>query len=89
MLGLLDKFVFLLQYTNTLTMAQNLNTPMFQDNSSVGKGISLVVRVLWVWFGGMLTVLLVVPFSLRTVLFLILPPATITLLAISVINLLV
>lgn len=63
--------MFHLERTNTLAMAQNLFVPLFQDNSGAGKFISLPIRLIWVWLGGMLTVFLALPmFVVCTVLFL-------------------
>lgn len=70
---LVQRFVFLLQYTNTLPMAQNFGKPLYQDDSNVGVLIGLVVRGAWVWFGGIFSVLLVIPFTFIFVLHLVLP----------------
>lgn len=67
--------IFLLEITNTLPMAQNLTTPMFQDKSGIGKAISFIVRLIWVWFGGIFSLIMIVPIVLVTVAFFLLLPA--------------
>jgi len=75
--SLLTRTSFFLNYTNTLPMAKNLLVPLFQDNSGIGKVISLPIRLVWVWWGGMLSMLLVLPYLLAWVVAGILPVLTI------------
>jgi hypothetical protein len=53
-----DWVAFNLEYTNTLPMARNWNVPLFQDTSGAGKFISIIIRSIWVWVGGMMVVIL-------------------------------
>ena len=57
----LQWFVFILEYTNTLTMARYLTVPLYQDNSRIGRVVGFVIRGTWVWFGGMASVLISIP----------------------------
>lgn len=52
---------FMLNYTNTLVMAQNLFVPMYKDTTSIGKSISFIVRITWIWFGGIATTIVTLP----------------------------
>jgi hypothetical protein len=73
LLGCARKFAFYLESTNTLPMAKNLTVPLFQDNSGTGKFLAIVIRGIWVWWGGMLSVVMVFPRLLLTGLFFIWP----------------
>ncbi len=53
--------VYVLEYTNTLPMAQNFFVPLYQDESSAGRFISFIVRLVWVWFGGMISLVVILP----------------------------
>lgn len=83
----MSRFVFLLQYTNTLPMAQNLGKPLYQDDSGIGRLLGVVIRGGWVWIGGILSVLMAIPFSLILVVNLVLPFAAIFMLIIGVVSL--
>lgn len=83
---LLHRLVFILQYTNTLVMAQNLFTPLFQDDSGVGKMISFIIRSVWVWFGGMFSAVVAIPLILGWVLISIAPPLLIFIITKGVLN---
>lgn len=54
-------------------MAQNLGKPLYQDDSGIGVMIGLVVRGLWVWMGGIASVVLIIPFTLVFLINLLLP----------------
>lgn len=58
------RIIFTLEYTNTLTMARNLTVPLFQDDSGMGKVLSFLIRGVWVWWGGMFTVVIAIPLGL-------------------------
>jgi hypothetical protein len=62
--ALLHRLMFVLQYTNTLVMAQNLTVPLFQDDSGVGKLLSFIIRGVWVWVGGMISAVMALPLIL-------------------------
>lgn len=68
-----SRFVFIMDSTGTISMAQNINTPMFQDESPIGRTLGKFLRVMWVWLGGMLSILLILPISLFYLIYLSLP----------------
>lgn len=73
----LKRLIFLLQSTNTLPMARSMGLPLFQDNSTVGRILGFVIRGGWVWLGGMVTLVFVLPPLLLLVIKVILPPVII------------
>jgi hypothetical protein len=84
--ALVKRFVFLLVYTNTLPMAQNLGKPLFQDNSDVGVAVGWIIRFIWIWLGGMFSLVLLVPFSLKFLGYVFLPPLALGMLIFSVVR---
>lgn len=60
-LSFTKRVIFLLEYTNTLTMARNLTVPLFQDNTGSGKAFAFILRGIWVWFGGMASLVMAIP----------------------------
>ena len=84
-----ERAVFVLEYTNTLSMARNLTVPLFQDNSSIGKIISLFIRATWVWIGGMVSAFLIIPLLLGLLMLVLLPLMTVSLLIMGIYNLFV
>jgi hypothetical protein len=54
-------------------MARYLTVPMFQDDSGIGKVISFLVRGIWVWFGGMASVVIGLPFWILLLIYALLP----------------
>lgn len=85
---LLRRLVFVLQYTNTLVMAQNLTVPLFQDNTGVGKMLSFIIRAVWVWVGGMVSAVMAFPLVALWVVQVILPPLLVVMFIKGVINIL-
>ncbi len=56
-----NRLSYSLYSTNTLPMAQNWTRPLFQDDSSIGKMLAVVIRTTWIWRGGMVSVLITIP----------------------------
>jgi hypothetical protein len=81
-------FIFILEYTNTLTMARYLTVPLYQDMSRMGRLVGLVIRGTWVWFGGMLSVVLSLPLWIFLVIYAALPVIVIAEIVFGIINLL-
>lgn len=71
----MQRTVFMLNYTNTLPMAQNLGKPLYRDRSLAGRFMGLLIRGSWTWLGGMLSLVLVIPRFLFTITFALLPVA--------------
>jgi hypothetical protein len=71
--ALVYRTIYLLNLTNTLPMVKNLFTPLFQDNSNVGRLMSLLIRPWWIFFGTMITIVAIIPRFLLTILYIILP----------------
>ena len=65
--------LFLLMYTNTLPMLRNLNQPLFQDYSRIGKAIGFVIRLIWVILGGTVVLLLMIPLLALVLVYALLP----------------
>jgi hypothetical protein len=78
---------FVLNYTNTLEMARNFTVPMYRDNSGAGKFLSILVRGTWVWFGGMMSVVMIAPAVLWWGLLTILPALSVLMVVIGLLNL--
>lgn len=72
-LATLKRIHFLLESTDTLTMARNLTVPLFQDNTGTGKMFAIILRSIWVWWGGMFSLVMAIPTVVKTILFLLLP----------------
>lgn len=83
------RFMFVLESTNTLPMAKNLTVPLFQDQSSIGKMLAIVIRSVWVWWGGMLSVAIILPLVVWLLIILVLPIAVILQIIIGIINIIV
>lgn len=54
-------------------MLRNINVPLFQDKSGVGKAVGMVIRVVWVWLGGAFTVIFLVPALVLLLIYILLP----------------
>lgn len=87
--AVMRRIMFMLQYTNTLVMAQNLGTPLFQDNTGVGKMISWVVRIIWVWGGGMVSAAGAFPWIVAWAVLLVLPVVSLAMLILGVVNIVI
>lgn len=83
------RLIFLLENTETLPMARNLTVPLFQDNTGMGKMIALVIRSIWVWWGGMFSLVMAVPAFAKALGFLMLPIVAVVGILANLINLLV
>ncbi|MCA9379251.1 hypothetical protein KC640_02375 [Candidatus Dojkabacteria bacterium] len=70
------RIIFVLEYTNTLTMARNLTLPLFQDNSGIGKMLAILIRGTWVWLGGMFSAVIAIPLLILFVILVFLPLIT-------------
>jgi len=57
----IERFIYLLNRTDTLPMAQNLFHPLFQDNSFSGRFIGFFIRFWWITIGIIVSILLIVP----------------------------
>lgn len=86
-LATIKKIIFLLESTNTLTMARNLTVPLFQDNTGMGKLFAIILRSGWVWFGGMFALLLSIPVVVKALAFLLIPVLVIMGVFINIANL--
>jgi hypothetical protein len=71
--GALSQLMFYLQYTNALPMARYLFVPLYQDNTGVGRIISVIIRLTWAWIGGVLSVMMAVPNFIFLLLWVLLP----------------
>lgn len=79
--------LFILEYTNTLPMAQNLFVPLFQDNTGIGRVIGFAIRITWVWFGGMASAVFILPLGIVLLVYALLPIIFIIEILLGVINL--
>jgi len=59
--------------TNVIPMVTNIFTPMYQDQSIIGKFLSFITRIIWVFFGSIYQILLLIPLVVIVILWLILP----------------
>lgn len=87
-LSFTKRVVFLLESTNTLNMARNFSVPLFQDNTGSGKAFAFILRGIWVWFGGMASLVMAIPAFLKMILHFVLPLAAIIAIPLNFINLL-
>lgn len=70
---ILFQYVFMLNKTRSLPMAQNLFKPLYGDTSSTGILIGIPIRFFWMMGGGILSTLYIIPFVLFLLLFATLP----------------
>jgi hypothetical protein len=59
--------------TLTIPMAKNLFRPMFGDSSSMGRFVGFFIRIWWVWLGGIMSTIMIVPNVILGLILLILP----------------
>lgn len=76
------RFSFLLNQTNALPSARNIRKPLYQDSSSLGMLLGVVIRAWWIATGSVISFILIIPnvalFSLILILPLLLPLQIIT-----------
>jgi len=68
-----SRLTYALYSTNTLPMAQNWLRPLFQDESRMGKALAVIIRSLWIWVGGIVSVVMALPSFVVFLLTLVLP----------------
>lgn len=68
-------------------MATNLTVPLFQQQDSLSKMISLAVRGGWVWIGGMFSMIVIIPVVIYGIIVSVLPIVILFMLLYSVLNL--
>ena len=68
-----DRFAFMMNKTNTISMVKNFNTPLYQDKSAFGKSLSMFIKFWWIGFGTIYSLLSTIPAFLLFIIFLILP----------------
>jgi hypothetical protein len=83
---LYNEIIFILESTNTLSMAKNLSKPMFQDDSGIGRGLGFFIRLAWVWFGGIFAIVVVVPLLLAYLVYLLLPVIAVIMISIFLVS---
>ena len=55
------RFSSLLNQTNALPSARNIGKPLYQDSSSLGKFLGLVIRLWWVATGSIISSVFIIP----------------------------
>lgn len=56
-----DDFMFSMNKSDTSNMIKFFKTPLYQDNSSFGKAISIFIRFWWIIFGTIYSAITVIP----------------------------
>lgn len=59
--GVGEKFTYSMNKSHTIDMVRNLSKPLYQDNSSFGKIVSLFIRFWWVGLGTVYSLLTTIP----------------------------
>ncbi|MFS8131376.1 MAG: hypothetical protein ACMG57_05375 [Candidatus Dojkabacteria bacterium] len=55
------RFSFLLNQTNALPSARNFSKPLYQDNSSLGKSLGVIIRFWWIATGSLISFIFILP----------------------------
>ena len=72
-LEVIGRFIYLLNLTSALPMAQNLLSPMFQDHSITGRFVGFFIRFWWMTFGLLISIIVIVPFVVFAAILIVLP----------------
>jgi hypothetical protein len=67
------RFAFLLNQTNALPSAKNISKPLFQDSSSLGKYLGMIIRLWWIASGSVVSFIFIIPNVLVFLFILVLP----------------
>ncbi len=67
------RFSFLLNQTNALPSAKNFSKPLFQDSSSLGKWLGMIIRLWWIASGSVISFIFIIPNVLIFLVILVLP----------------
>ncbi|MEO6728955.1 MAG: hypothetical protein ABIM99_03470 [Candidatus Dojkabacteria bacterium] len=67
------RFSFLLNQTNALPSAKNISKPLFQDTSSLGKYLGVIIRLWWIATGSIISFIFIIPNVLIFLIILLLP----------------
>ena len=68
-----DKFSFSMHKSDTVDMVKFFKTPLYQDNSSFGRFLSLFIRFWWIGFGTLYSVITIIPNLVILLILIILP----------------
>lgn len=71
--SLMNRWLFIYNYMNLPSMIENFIVPLYQDQSGVGKFISVIIRSVWIILGGVIMLLLTVPMIIIFGIYLLLP----------------
>jgi len=66
-------FIFQMNLTRTLPMVRNFKVPLFRDNSSFGKSISMIIKFWWIGFGTIVSLVKSIPHFLIFLIIIVLP----------------
>ncbi|MEP7103849.1 MAG: hypothetical protein ABI721_04030 [Candidatus Dojkabacteria bacterium] len=55
------RFSYLLNVTNALPNAKNFGKPLYQDSSSLGKFLGIIIRLWWIASGSVVSFIFIVP----------------------------
>lgn len=83
-----EQLLLLLEATKTLPMATNLTKPLYQDDSPFGRNLGFVIRLLWVWVGGVGCFVMFIPVAAYYLVYALLPLIALTLITLAVIAIL-
>lgn len=69
----IGRLIYNLNLTNTLPMAKHISEPLFQDDSSIGKSVSFIIRFIWIGLGSFFSVIVTIPFLIFGIFLILLP----------------
>ena len=67
------RFSFLLNETNALPSARNIGKPLYQDASSLGRYLGILIRLWWIATGSVISFIFIIPNVLIFIIIFLLP----------------